>query len=244
LKTIKINNYIIYADTVDEIIINKDKKIVNTINAYSYIVAKKDQKFKKALLESDILLPDGEGIVLMAKKLKQKKIKKIAGADIHRELLERAQKEKLKCFYLGASQNTLKKIHNKLSMRYPKVTFGFFAPPFKDIFSEEDDRKMISKINAFSPDILFVGMTAPKQEKWVLENRDYINANIICSIGAVFDFIAETKKRAPQWVIKIKMEWLYRSFTAWRLTKRYLYSTPLFLMEIYKLKFFSKREGS
>ncbi len=100
---------------------------------------------------------------------------------------------------------------------------------------------MISQINVFTPDILFVGMTAPKQEKWVFENKEQLNANIICSIGAVFDFIAETKRRAPKWVINIKMEWLYRSFTAWRLTKRYLYSTPLFLIEIYRLKFFSKK---
>jgi N-acetylglucosaminyldiphosphoundecaprenol N-acetyl-beta-D-mannosaminyltransferase len=80
-------------------------------------------------------------------------------------------------------------------------------------------------------------MTAPKQEKWVNAHKLNLNAHIICSIGAVFDFIAETKKRAPNWVIQLKMEWLYRSFTAWRLTKRYMYSTPLFLFEIVKLKF-------
>ncbi len=99
---------------------------------------------------------------------------------------------------------------------------------------------MISEINAFKPHVLFVGMTAPKQEKWVFENKSKIDANVICSIGAVFDFIAETKKRAPQWIINMKLEWLYRSFTAWRLTKRYLYSTPLFLIEVYKQKYFPK----
>lgn len=100
---------------------------------------------------------------------------------------------------------------------------------------------MILQINSFKPDILFVGMTAPKQEKWVFHNKNCINAEIICSIGAVFDFIAETKKRAPAWVIKAKIEWLYRSFTEWRLTKRYLSSTPLFLLELCRLKFLPKR---
>ena len=237
-----IREYEVYADNIDSITIEGDKKTINTINAHSYIVAKNDTKFKKALKSSDILLPDGEGIVLMAKALKGARIKKIAGADIHKKLLEIAHKKHLKCFYLGASQNTLDLIHQKLSATYNNVRFSFFSPPFKTEFSPGDTLEMINKVNDFDPDILFVGMTAPKQEKWVYDNKHKLNANIICSIGAVFDFIAETKKRAPQWVINIKMEWIYRSFTAWRLTKRYLYSTPLFLIEVCKLKFFSKKD--
>lgn len=240
-KSVKIKEYNIYASDINSLTVEKDKKtIVNTINAHSYIVAKNDSKFKKALVSSDILLPDGEGVVLMAKKLKGEKIKKIAGADIHDYLLDLSEKRGLKCFYLGASQETLDIIKNKQTQKYKNVTFGFYSPPFKPVFSNEDNAQMVSKINAFKPDVLFVGMTAPKQEKWVFDNKENIDANIICSIGAVFDFIAETKKRAPQWVINLKMEWLYRSFTAWRLTKRYLYSTPLFLMEVFKLKYFGK----
>ncbi|WP_417558831.1 WecB/TagA/CpsF family glycosyltransferase [Mesoflavibacter zeaxanthinifaciens] len=239
-KSVKIKEYNIYASDINSLTVEKDKKtIVNTINAHSYIVAKNDSKFKKALVSSDILLPDGEGVVLMAKKLKGEKIKKIAGADIHDYLLDLSEKRGLKCFYLGASQETLDIIKNKQTQKYKNVTFGFYSPPFKPVFSNEDNVQMVSKINAFKPDVLFVGMTAPKQEKWVFDNKENIDANIICSIGAVFDFIAETKKRAPQWVINLKMEWLYRSFTAWRLTKRYLYSTPLFLIELYSLKYFS-----
>jgi N-acetylglucosaminyldiphosphoundecaprenol N-acetyl-beta-D-mannosaminyltransferase len=240
--SVTINKYTIFDSSLETIGLKKERVVINTINAHSYIVANKDPAFRTALLKSDVLLPDGEGIVMMAKTLKGKKITKIAGADIHEYLLNLAQKQRLKCFYLGSSPDTLDCIKNKLSRQYSRIQFGFFSPPFKPNFSEADNENMISKINAFSPDILFVGMTAPKQEKWVFQNRDYINASIICSIGAVFDFIAETKKRAPQWVIQIKMEWLYRSFTAWRLTKRYLYSTPLFLIEVYKLKFFSKRD--
>lgn len=241
MEIVQIKDYNIYADNLDEIKID-NKIIINTINAHSYIVAQKDSKFKQALVNSDILLPDGEGIVLMAKKLKNHKIKKIAGADIHQHLLETAENNKLKCFYLGASQTTLDLIKEKISKKYPSIQFDFFSPPFKEKFSEKDNKTMIDKVNNFNPDILFVGMTAPKQEKWVDKNNVFINASVICSIGAVFDFVSETKKRAPQWVINLKMEWLYRSFTAWRLTKRYLFSTPLFLIEIYKTKYFSKNK--
>ncbi|HMC02469.1 MAG TPA: WecB/TagA/CpsF family glycosyltransferase [Flavobacteriaceae bacterium] len=241
MESITIKEYNIYSSNLEDIIVDRNRKtIINTINAHSYIVAKKDTGFKIALKESEILLPDGEGIVLMAKKLNGQKIKKIAGADIHNHLLDICEKESLKCFYLGSSKSTLGSIKEKLTTKYPRIKFNFFSPPFKPVFSDEENREMISKINAFEPHVLFVGMTAPKQEKWVFDHKDEISANIICSIGAVFDFIAETKKRAPTWVINLKLEWLYRSFTAWRLTKRYLYSTPLFLIEVYRLKLFSK----
>ncbi|MCP4970712.1 MAG: WecB/TagA/CpsF family glycosyltransferase [Arcobacter sp.] len=239
---VQIEDYNIYTSNIENILIDDNKKtIINTINAHSYIVAKNDEKFQKALVKSDLLLPDGEGIVLMVAKLKNMKIKKIAGEDIHNYLLDVANDKGLKCFYLGATQHTLDLMKSKLSKLYPKVNFGFFSPPFKEEFSNDDNKKMIDKVNSFSPDILFVGMTAPKQEKWVYQNKEKIQSKVICSIGAVFDFVAETKKRAPQWIIDLKFEWMYRSFTAWRLTKRYLYSTPLFLIEIFKLKYFSKK---
>lgn len=238
--SVQISKYNIFDSNIDAILSKKGRIVINTINAHSYVVAKKDKEFKEALLKSDVLLPDGEGIVMMAKTLKGKKITKIAGADIHNFLLKHANTNKLKCFYLGSSQNTLNLIKKKLSKNYHNIDFNFFSPPFKPVFSDIDNENMISKINSFKPDILFVGMTAPKQEKWVFQNKDYINANIICSIGAVFDFIAETKKRAPQWIINLKMEWLHRAFTSWRLTKRYLYSNPLFLIEILKLKISKK----
>ena len=235
MKTTTIKEYNIYIDRLDKLDF-KNKIVINTINAHSYIVAKNDIKFKKALVDSDILLPDGEGIVLMIKALKKEKIKKIAGADLHHYLLNIAQQRGLKCFYLGSSQNTLDSIKANQEQAYSNVRFEFYSPPFKDKFSKEDNEEMIESINGFSPDILFVGMTAPKQEKWVYQNKIFLNAKVICCIGAVFDFVAETKKRAPKWIIDAKLEWIYRSLTTWRLTKRYAYSTPLFLFEIIKLK--------
>lgn len=238
--SVKINEYNIFNDKLESFSLNKGQTVINTINAHSYIVAKNDLIFKEALEQSDILLPDGEGIVLMVKKLTGKKIKKIAGADIHLKLLEAAEKKGLKCFYLGSSQKTLNLIKDNISKKFKNIRFGFFSPPFKKVFSEIDNALMVKEVNEFKPDILFIGMTAPKQEKWVHENKEFLDAKVICSIGAVFDFIAETKKRAPQWVINLKFEWLYRSFTEFRLAKRYLYSTPLFLIEIFKLKYFKK----
>ncbi len=234
--SVEINKYKIFNAELETILERKGKVVINTINAHSYIVAKNDDSFKSALLKSDVLLPDGEGIVFMIRRLLKKKIIKIAGADIHDFLLNHANKNSLKCFYLGSSNQVLNIIETKISTQYPNIIIKTLSPPFKDVFSESENSKMHSSINDFSPDMLFVGMTAPKQEKWIEENREFINFKFVVSIGAVFDFIAKTKRRAPEWMIKIKLEWLFRALTSWRLTKRYLYSNPLFLIEILRLR--------
>ena len=95
---------------------------------------------------------------------------------------------------------------------------------------------MLEKVNDFKPDILFVGMTAPKQEKWVFANKDNIDANTIVSIGAVFDFYAGNVNRAPKFIVKIGLEWLHRSLKSRRLLIRNLKSNPIFLYDIIKKK--------
>ena len=214
-----------------------EKCVINTINPHSYCEAKKDVLFQEALLNSDVLLPDGSGIVLATKILTGEKINKIAGADIHQYLLEQANLKSQKVFYLGASDTTLQLIANRIKMEFPNITMESYSPPFKPQFSNEETLLMLDKVNAFQPDILFVGMTAPKQEKWVFANQDKIDAHVITSIGAVFDFYAGTVKRSgPIW-IKLGLEWLPRLLRdPKRLWKRNFISTPLFLWDVLKAK--------
>lgn len=113
-----------------------------------------------------------------------------------------------------------------------------YSPPFKAAFSKEDNMKMIKLINDFAPDALFVGMTAPKQEKWILENHDALNAHITCGIGAVFDFYAGTKSRPPRWMISMGLEWLVDLISdPRRLWKRYIIYNPVFVWKVLKLRF-------
>ena len=90
------------------------------------------------------------------------------------------------------------------------ITFKTYSPPYKPVFSESENKEMLNVINAFQPNILFVGMTAPKQEKWAYQHKDLLDVNIIASIGAVFDFYAGTVKRAPKWMLSLHLEWLFR----------------------------------
>jgi len=120
----------------------EEKIVINTINQYSYCIAEKDPDFKKALQNSDILLPDGVAIVLAAKFLKNKKIKKIAGADIHENLLEKLNSTNGSCFYMGSKESTLEKIKERLSIEYPNIKIQTYSPPFKKEFDEEDNSKI------------------------------------------------------------------------------------------------------
>jgi len=211
--------------------------VINTINPHSYCVAKKDDVFDRSLYQSDVLLPDGIGIVLATKILTGKKIEKIAGADIHQHLLEQANLKGHKVFYLGATQNTLSLIEKRIQKEYPNIKVASFSPPFVPEFSEEENSEMVKRLNDFNPDILFVGMTAPKQEKWVFTNKAHLNAKTIVSIGAVFDFYAGTEKRSGDFWIKLGLEWLPRLVrNPKRLWKRNFVSTPKFLLEIFKTK--------
>jgi N-acetylglucosaminyldiphosphoundecaprenol N-acetyl-beta-D-mannosaminyltransferase len=215
------------------------KTIINTINPHSYCLSVSDTMFKKALQNSDILLPDGIGIVFAIKFLYKKRIKKISGSDLHIHLLKKANDERLRIFYMGSSQETLIKIKNRLSFDYPNCIVDFFSPPYCSNFSKDDNDVMISSINNFDPDILFVGMTAPKQEKWVYLHKSQINAKLICSIGAVFDFYAGNIKRPNQFWINLGFEWFIRFLKEpRRLFKRNFISTPLFLFYVLKSKLF------
>ena len=232
--------YTIFDKSLESVDFDKNK-IINTINPHSYCLSRYDKLFNEALQSSDILLPDGTGIVLAARMLNNKKIKKIAGADIHQYLLQQAHLKSQKVFYLGASQITLKLIERKVKKEFPNITVFSFSPPYKPKFSESETSEMLEKVNDFKPDILFVGMTAPKQEKWVYTNKENIDANKIVSIGAVFDFYAGTIKRPGNFWIAIGLEWLPRFLREpKRLAKRNLVSTPKFLLEIIWFKFFGK----
>jgi N-acetylglucosaminyldiphosphoundecaprenol N-acetyl-beta-D-mannosaminyltransferase len=211
------------------------RTVVNTINQYSFCVAEEDDEFKAALEKSDVLLPDGVGIVLAIKATTGLDVKKISGTDLHLQQLKRLNEIGGKCFYLGSSDKTLEKIKNRLTLEYPNITCAYYSPSYCAEFSDKENEEMISQINKFQPDVLFVGMTAPKQEKWTYLHKDNIDANLICSIGAVFDFFAGTVKRPSAFWINLKLEWFIRLLKEpKRMWKRYLYYGPIFLAILVK----------
>lgn len=230
-------SYEVYDDHLHHIKLSGKRCIINTINPHSYCVAKKDNVFWQALLQSDVLLPDGSGILWAAAILRHKRIRKIAGADMHEHLLKQLQTKAGKCFYLGASSDTLARIKCRLEEEFPSIQADFYSPPFKAEFSAKENEHMIQIINAFSPEVLFVGMTAPKQEKWVFRHASALQVPVLCSIGAVFDFYAGTKKRSGAFWQKMGLEWLPRFIREpRRMWNRIFVSIPVFMWDILRYK--------
>ena len=231
-----LKDYSIFNGTLNQIGFTQ-KTLINTINQYSFCVAEQDAKFKAALQGSDVLLPDGEAIVVAVNRLTGQKIKKIAGADIHLYLLHELEQKRGSCFYLGSSENTLLKIKERMAIEFPNVRVGTFSPPYQSEFTHDHKSNKVEAVNAFQPDVLFVGMTAPKQEKWAYAHIDYLDTKIICCIGAVFDFYAGTVERPNSFWIDMRLEWFIRLLKEpKRMWKRYLYYGPVFIGLILKEK--------
>jgi N-acetylglucosaminyldiphosphoundecaprenol N-acetyl-beta-D-mannosaminyltransferase len=238
MKNITCNclGYDIFADSLNTIH-NHSKVLVNTINQYSYCIAERDGEFKYALSHSDVLLPDGIGITVAAKFLSGQIIKKISGTDLHQYLLEDLNEKGGSCFYLGSSHKTLEKIKCRIHKEYPSIKVFSYSPPYKTEFTKEESNNMVQQVNNVNPDALFIGMTAPKQEKWAYQFKDQLHTKYICSIGAVFDFYAGTIKRPRQLWINMRLEWLGRLISEpKRLYKRYLYYGPIFAYMLVKEK--------
>lgn len=234
--SVKSINYNIFASSLDNLP-TKHQTLVNTINQYSYCVAENDEEFKTSLQKADVLLPDGVAIVLAVRFMDNIKIKKIAGADIHLHCLQKLNREHGSCFYLGSSNATLSKIEARVKKEYPNIKVGTFSPPYKAQFSDEENAEMIEKVNSFNSDVLFIGMTAPKQEKWAFSHKHELDVQLICSIGAVFDFYAGTINRPNKIWVSLGLEWLNRlTKEPKRMWKRYLYYGPIFFSHIIKQK--------
>lgn len=228
-------------------LIPEGKVLINTIYAYSYVVAQRDELFARALANCDYLMPDGAGIVMACRWINAKcqPKERIAGWDLFAFEMQRLDGRgkmddgrRLKVMFLGSSEKVLTLIRERAAVDYPNLEVVTYSPPYKQEFSEEDNRAMIQAINDANPDLLWIGMTAPKQEKWTYQHWNKLNIHCHCgTIGAVFDFYAGTSKRAPLWWQEHSLEWLFRLLKEpKRMWRRYLIGNPLFLWNVMKEK--------
>ena len=222
------------------------KLLINTINAHSYNMALKDEQFAEALMMGDALIPDGASIVKACRWIhaKSQPKERIAGWDLFAFEMEqlntqaatgnKEKKELPKVMFLGSSEHVLSLIKRRAKDIYPHLNVVTYSPPYKKVFSTEDNEAMVAAVNREHPDLLWIGMTAPKQEKWTYAHWDELDIDChVGTIGAVFDFFAGTAKRAPKWWQEHSLEWLYRLVKEpQRMWKRYLVGNALFVWNI------------
>ncbi|MCR4769940.1 MAG: WecB/TagA/CpsF family glycosyltransferase [Bacteroidaceae bacterium] len=220
--------------------IPEGKVLINTIYAYSYVVAQKDTFFADALRNCDYLMPDGASIVKACRWLNAKcqPQERIPGWDLFMTEMQALNNKakRARVMFLGSNEDVLTRIRERVAVDFPSLDVVTYSPPYKKDFSDDDNLKMIQAINETNPDLLWIGMTAPKQEKWTYKHWDKLNIHChVGTIGAVFDFYAGTSKRAPLWWQNHSLEWLYRLIQEpQRMWKRYLIGNPLFIWNIMK----------
>lgn len=212
----------LYSGKVDQIPYETTSKVlINTMNPRVFTISRHNMLLKESFENTDFLLEDGQYFMLAPLFLRRKFVRKISGRDVFYSMMKRANQNNGKVFFLGASNETLEKMKLRSSEEYKNIKVHYFSPPFKESFTEEENNEIISAINSISPDILFIGMTAPKQEIWAYQNKEKINARIICSVGAVFDWYAGVRKEIGKFWIKIGLEWFIRTIYRPEILKRY-----------------------
>ncbi len=196
------------------------KNVILTVSPNSYGISVFDEEMNNALKCADYLQLDGVYFGWLPWFKYGKKAKRITGWDSFVYYAEKMDKTGGKMFFLGSTNETLDKIKKKMAIDYPHVKVDTYSPPYAPSFTDEDNKKMYQAINAFVPDVLVVGMTAPKQEKWAFQNKDFLNMHVTICVGNVFDWYVGNSIRPNVFWQKIGMEWLIRIYYRPEIFKR------------------------
>ncbi len=169
-----------------------------------------DPGLRRVFDAADLWVPDGIAPVLVARARGMRDARRIPGAELMEALLARADFAGYRSFFYGDTEETLERLASAVATRYPgHVVVGTLSPPFRLLSPEEDDEQ-IRIINRARPDILWVGLGTPKQDRWIYEHRDRLEVPVAIAVGAAFRFLTGQVPRAPAWIGRIGMEWAYR----------------------------------
>jgi N-acetylglucosaminyldiphosphoundecaprenol N-acetyl-beta-D-mannosaminyltransferase len=208
--------------------------VVACANPHSLVVAQSDPGFRKALAACDVVVSDGVGVSIACRLAGTGAVPRITGDDIFKTVMAALDRRGGRAFFFGSNAHVLGRIASRVNHDYPRIGVETLAPPYGD-WSAAENAAMVEQIREGRPDVLWVGMTAPRQEKWVYANAAELGIPVIGSIGAVFDYYAETVRRAPAWYRKCGLEWLYRLLhEPRRLWRRTLVSAPQFLWMVFR----------
>lgn len=203
-------------------------------NVHTTVMAFRDEEYRRIQNSAAMALPDGQPLSIVSRKRGYRNAQRVAGPDLMPEILNLSQEKGYKHYFYGSTKNTLMHLKKELITRYPKLKIaGMYAPPFRDL-TEDEDREVVRRINESGADFVWIALGAPKQEKWMYEHKNKVNGLMI-GVGAAFDFIAGTVKRAPTWMQKLCLEWVFRIMQdPRRMIPRYLNTNFSFLYYVYK----------
>ena len=203
-------------------------------NVHTTVVATEDEEYLRIQNGAALTLPDGAPIAKEQRKRGFRQAERTGGPDLMEAVFaaDLSRGRGLRHYFYGASEDTLEKLVISLKERYPGLTVaGMYSPPFREL-TEAEDAADTDRIREAKPDIIWVGLGAPKQERWMAAHRGCFEG-VMIGVGAAFDFHAGVKKRAPVWMQRAGLEWLYRLMQEpGRLFGRYLHSNMKFLFNV------------
>lgn len=198
-------------------------------NVHTTVMAYENKDYCAVQNGGIMAIPDGGPLSSVGRKRGHKQMERTTGPSYMGEILKISAEKGYRHYFYGSSEETLEKLYQKLTDNYPGIQIvGIHSPPFRNL-TEEEDEAIIKRINEAKPDFVWIGLGAPKQEKWMAAHQGVIKGFMV-GIGAGFDYFAGNIKRAPEWMQKSNLEWLFRLIQdPKRLFRRYMHTNTKFI---------------
>ena len=219
-------------DIVEKLMDAQKPSFIATANAEMIMMADQDEELKSILNHADLVVPDGAGTVWAARHLGVSMPERVAGYDLTQHLLARAPQTKKRVFFFGSAPGVADKAKIKAESEYPGIQIVGVRDGY---FKKEQEQDIIDQIKNARPDLLLAALGVPKQEKWLYEHLQELNVPVSIGVGGTLDVMAGVMKRAPLWMQKAKLEWLFRGLLQPKRIGR-LMALPRFVIKVYAQK--------
>jgi N-acetylglucosaminyldiphosphoundecaprenol N-acetyl-beta-D-mannosaminyltransferase len=215
---------------VDRWIAEGRRHYICVTGAHGVIECQGDKELLRIHNRAGLVVPDGMPVVWVSRLRGFRQVSRVCGRELMLALCEHSVPRRYRHFFYGGGSGIGELLSQKVCQRFPGLTVvGSITPPFRPLTLEEDD-KVVAEINAARPDVLWIGLSTPKQERWMASHRDVISAPVMLGVGAAFDFNSEVKRSAPVWMQHNGLEWAFRlASEPRRLWRRYAYIVPAFI---------------
>jgi N-acetylglucosaminyldiphosphoundecaprenol N-acetyl-beta-D-mannosaminyltransferase len=220
-------------EIIERWITTRDRQYVCVSGIHGVMESQRDDALRAVHNRAGLVVPDGMPLVWLSRLHGFWQADRVYGPDLLLECCHRSISTGHRHYFYGGGSGVPEQLVSRLQERFPGLAVaGVFSPPFRPLAPEEDGA-VVHRINAAQPDIVWVGLSTPKQERWMAEHRDLLEAPVLIGVGAAFDFHAGLKRQAPRWMQRSGLEWLFRLLSEpRRLWRRYLRNNPLFVWQL------------
>jgi N-acetylglucosaminyldiphosphoundecaprenol N-acetyl-beta-D-mannosaminyltransferase len=224
-------NVDIALETIEGWIARRESHYVCVTGVHGVMESQRDNEVRRIHNASGLTTPDGMPLVWLSRLKGHRHVDRAYGPDLMLALCERSVDRRYRHFFYGGAEGVPEQLAANLRQRFPELqVVGIYSPPFR-LLTPEEDEQVVQMINQATPDIVWVGLSTPKQERWMADHIGRVKVPVLIGVGAAFDFLTGRKRQAPRWMQRSGLEWLFRLLTEpRRLWRRYLINNPLFVL--------------